>query len=167
MYQLKPISREAVPLCLDKADRYRLLNEPTQAESICLDVLAVDPENQRALIILLLSLTDQFASATPDLVHQAEEVISRLRSEYDRLYYSGIVCERRAIARLTHGGVGGEGAAYGWIEKAMGFFEQAEKVRPPENDDALLRWNCCVRFSQKHQLHPEPEEMEPVPLGED
>jgi len=57
--ELKPLSREGVPHALEKAVRYRLLNEPADAESICHDVLAVDPENQEALTTLLLALTDQ------------------------------------------------------------------------------------------------------------
>jgi hypothetical protein len=32
------------------------------------------------------------------------------------------------------------------IEEAMGFFERAEKIRPPDNDEAILRWNRCVRL---------------------
>src|SRR5205809_2184265 len=36
-----------------KAERYRLLNEPGEAESICLDILVVDPENQHAIIMLI------------------------------------------------------------------------------------------------------------------
>ena len=37
-----------------------MLNEPGEAESICLDILAVDPDNQRAIIILLLAVKDRF-----------------------------------------------------------------------------------------------------------
>lgn len=48
VFELKPLSKKAIPRAIEKADRYRLLNEPSDAESICLDVLAVDPENQRA-----------------------------------------------------------------------------------------------------------------------
>ena len=35
-FQLKTLSPEAVPRALAKAERYRLLNEPGEAESICL-----------------------------------------------------------------------------------------------------------------------------------
>ena len=45
-FTLKPISPEAIPEALQKAERYRLLNEPAQAESLCQDVLAVEPNNQ-------------------------------------------------------------------------------------------------------------------------
>ena len=43
--ELKRISQAALPAALAKAERYRLLNEPEQAESICRDVLAVEPKN--------------------------------------------------------------------------------------------------------------------------
>jgi hypothetical protein len=45
---LKPLSVDAIPSALVNAERYRFLNEPGEAESICLDVLAVDPANQAA-----------------------------------------------------------------------------------------------------------------------
>src|SRR5262245_54777237 len=60
MFDLKALSSEAVPRALAKAERYRLLNEPGEAESICLDALVADPDNQEAIAILLLALTDQF-----------------------------------------------------------------------------------------------------------
>jgi len=50
MAELKRLHKDAIPAALEKAERYRLLNEPGEAESICLDILAVDPDNQRALI---------------------------------------------------------------------------------------------------------------------
>src|SRR5512145_3059910 len=64
MYHLKPLSKDAVQSALAKAERYRFLNEPGEAESICLDVLAVDAHNQSALITLLLALTDQFGAGS-------------------------------------------------------------------------------------------------------
>jgi len=45
---------------LTKAERYRLLNEPEEAESICRDILDVDPTHEAALVNFLLALTDQF-----------------------------------------------------------------------------------------------------------
>ena len=59
-FNLKPMSKDAVPGALAKAERYRLLNEPGEAESICLDILQVDPQNEDALVMMLLALTDQF-----------------------------------------------------------------------------------------------------------
>jgi len=42
MFDLKPLSKNAIPAALAKAERYRLLNEPMQAASICEDVLRVE-----------------------------------------------------------------------------------------------------------------------------
>src|SRR5947209_17398584 len=96
--QLKPITHEGIPSALQKAERYRLLNESSAAESICLDVLEIDPANQEALISLLLSITDQFMDEPSDGVRRAREVLPRITDEYERIYYSGIICERRARA---------------------------------------------------------------------
>jgi hypothetical protein len=167
MADFKPISLDAVPLALEKAERYRLLNEPAHAESICLDVLVVDAENQRALVLLVLALTDQFQTEPTDCFRRAEALLPRLHGEYERLYYRGIIFERRGYARASQGGPGSESVAYQWINQAMGFYEQAERLRTPGNDDALLRWNSCVRFCERHHLRPAPkEEYQPV-LGDD
>jgi hypothetical protein len=165
--QFKLISREAVPQALEKAERYRLLNEPAQAESICLDVLAVDPDNQQALVMLLLSLTDQFRTGPSECFHQAEDVIPQLREEYDRLYYSGLIWERRGLACAVHGQPGSAPVAYAWIRRAMSFYEQAERLRSPSNDDPLLRWNNCLRLCQRYRLHPEPEVVAEPVVGDD
>jgi hypothetical protein len=168
MFEFKAISREAVPAALEKAERYRLLNEPAQAESICLDVLAVEPHNEPALVMLLLALTDQFRTGPSECFQQAEAVVPRLSGEYERLYYRGIIWERRGHARAIQGGPGSAAVAYDWIKKAMHFYEQAEALRPAGNDDVLLRWNTCLRLCQRYQLHPEPEEVSPPPLlGDD
>jgi hypothetical protein len=166
MPELKPISRDAVPLALEKAERYRLLNEPAQAESACRDVLAVDPENQRALVMLLLALTDQFSTDSSTCFHEAQAVAPKLQGEYERLYYSGIIWERRGQARAIEGRSGSVEVAYAWIRQAMDFYEKAERLRPPGNDDPLLRWNSCLRLCQRYHLHVRTEEVyEPV-LGE-
>ena len=167
MPEFKPICRESVPLALEKAERYRLLNEPAQAESICLDVLAVDPENQRALVSLLLALTDQFLDGSADCLHQARAAVAKLRGEYERLYYNGIICERRGYAAAVRGGPGSNAAAYEWIREAMDFYEKAERHRPPGNDDTLLRWNTCLRLCKRYHLEPEPEVVLPPVLGDD
>src|SRR2546428_1025439 len=100
MAELKSLCKDASPAALEKAERYRLLNEPGEAESICLDILAVDPENQRAIITLLLALTDRFEKGYGVSDTQAKELLARLKSEYERVYYSGIVAERRAKVKL-------------------------------------------------------------------
>src|SRR5215510_12326985 len=106
MFTLKSLEREAIPGALEKAERYRLLNEPELAESICLDVLAIEPDNQAALIMLLLALTDQFHHAHGDRVTDAQEILQRLEGDYEQHYYAGIIWERRGLARLSQGGPG-------------------------------------------------------------
>lgn len=167
MFELKRISSEAIPLALEKAHRYRLLNEPELAESICMDVLEIDPENQQALVMLLLALTDQFPTGPADCFNKAHEVVPRLKDEYERLYHSGIIWERHGSARAHHGGLGSGPSAYGWLRRAMEFYEQAEQLRPPGNDDAILRWNTCIRLCERFELGPEPEQAFAPALGED
>jgi hypothetical protein len=148
--QLKALSQQAISRALEKAERYRLLNEPVEAESICLDVLAADPGNQPALVTMLLALTEQFEEGEARVTHRAHEVLRELRDEYERAYFSGIVAERRAKAQLKRGGPGSGYTAYESFREAMGFFEKAEKIRPAGNDDALLRWNTCARILERH-----------------
>ena len=152
MFQLKSLSMQGITAALDKAERYRLLNEPREAESICLDVLEIDPENQKALVILLLSITDQFGRRESDPVRSARELLPRLHDEYERMYYAGIIFERQAKTILKRGTPGGEFQAYDWFRSAMELFEKAESIRPHGNDDALLRWNTCARTIMRYKL---------------
>lgn len=161
MFELKPLSKEAIPAALERAMRYRLLNEPAEAESICLDVLRVEPEHQEALVALLLALTDRFGTGYPIGSTQAEEVLRRLQDPYEQRYYHGLICERRAKAQLRQGSPGAGFDSYEWLREAMRWYEEAEAIRPPGNDEALLRWNACVRVITGNHLAPrQPEEME-------
>ncbi len=164
MFQLKPIHRDAIPAALEKAERYRLLNEPGGAESICLDVLAVDPENQDALIMLLLAITDQFDEDTSAKVRRAREVLPRLRDGYKRAYYAGVIDERHAKALLRRGMLRSGEAAYGLLREAMRWYEEAERSRPQGDDESILRWNTCARLlAENQQLRPgDREEYEPA-----
>ena len=150
MLPLKPLSKDAIPGALGKAERYRLLNEPGQAESICLDVLAVDPDNQPALVMLILALTDQFVEHPAGALQRARAELPKLTSAYDRAYYAGIICERRAKSQLAQGGHGASQAAREWLKEALDHYQQAEALRAPGNDDAILRWNACVRLLERH-----------------
>jgi hypothetical protein len=163
MFEPKPLSVEAIPKALEKAERYRFLNEPGESESICLDVLQIDADNQAALVTLLLARTDQFGSG--EAVSRAREVLPRLRDAYDRAYYAGIICERRAKAHLDHGGPGSEIVAYDWFREAMAWYEKAEDLRPAGNDDAILRWNTCARILMRNpRIQPPPEDRSEPPL---
>lgn len=162
---LKPITHEGIPAALQKAERYRLLNESAAAESICLDVLEVDPTNQEALVSLLLSITDQFTEELADGVGRAKEVLPRLTDQYERVYYAGIISERRARAQLHRGALGSADVAAEWFRDAMRWYEKAEAMRPAGNDESILRWNTCVRMLGRHERAPVHGEYEPA-LGE-
>jgi len=144
MDELKKLTVNGVGRAMQKAERYRLLGEPCEAESICMDVLRVEPGNHDAKVLLILSLTDQFAR---DLgrVAEATRLSGELRGEYERLYYMGIIAERLGKAQLNRGGPASDDYANRSLREAMGWYEKAEAIRPPGDDDAILRWNTCAR----------------------
>ena len=150
MFNLKPLSKEAIPAAIEKARHCRLLNEPAAAESICLDILAVDPENQEALIDIVLAMADRFGKDYAVGDNHVNEFLPRIKDEYARQYYTGIVYERRAKAILAKEGVN----AFEMFRQAMDCFEKAEAIRPSGNDDAILRWNGCARIIQRNKLEP-------------
>lgn len=164
-FKLKPISSAGVPVALQRAERYRLLNEPSLAESICLDVLNLEPENQRALVTLLLAITDQFGHSVSPA--RAREILPRLKSEYEQRYFAGIIAERSAHAQLRKGAPNASFTAYDGLREAMRCYEDAIELRPQGNDDAILRWNTCARLLMRNpNLRPKPDETyEPV-MGE-
>jgi hypothetical protein len=156
-FDLKSISVESIPEALKKVERYRLLNEPTLAESICLDILAIVPDHQQALISLLLARTDQFQLQLP--ARAAQEILARIKGDYEQAYYAGIIWEREGHARIRKGGSGGEASAYHALREAMTDYERAIDLAPPGNDDAILRWNTCARvIMQNADVRPLHEE---------
>jgi hypothetical protein len=164
-FVLKTLHTEALARALAKAERYRLLNEPSEAESICRDVLEVDAANQEAIATLILALTEQF-SEHPRVFGEAADLAAHLGDDYERAYYTGIVWERRAKAHLAHDGPVLGPVIYDWLHEAMTWFERAEAIRSVGNDDALLRWNACARLIMRdHRLVPGRDEpMEPLLL---
>lgn len=167
MFALKPMTRSGISPALAKAERYRLLNEPEGAESICLDILELEPDNPQALIILLLSRTDQIALGFAGAVAKAREVVPRLREGYEQAYYSGIIHERRGHAQMLSPSIGASALAHDWFIEAMQCYERAEALRPPGNDDAVLRWNTCARVLNAHpELSPRASEREAVVLDD-
>jgi hypothetical protein len=161
-FELKKIGTDAIGAAIKKAEHYRLLNDPEQAESICLDILAVDDDNQEARRILILALTDQFAdSATSSRVKLAMEHAKALEGEYEQIYYEGLIHEREGRAYLSKGLAGS--FAYECLRDAMGFFEKAMEKEPEGTDEATLRWNGCVRTIRGHHLEPRHAEDE-LPL---
>jgi hypothetical protein len=149
MPKLKLISAAAVPAALEKALRYRLLNEPLEAESICLDVLHSDPDNQEAIVTLLLARTDLFDDEYMVAFERAKAVLPKLTSGYDRAYYEGVIHERWAKAQTdrhvpSH-------VVTGWYLHAMHCYERAEELAPEGNPDVILRWNTCARLLNRQE----------------
>jgi len=146
MFTPKPISQPTIEAALAKAERYRMLNEPREAESISLDILATAPGDQRALVTLLLSITDQFKDDLLPNVRRAQALLDRLDGEYARYYYTGIITERWAKVLMANDVVCKDRRVHDQLKEAMDWYEKAEAVRPPDNDDSILRWNACARI---------------------
>jgi hypothetical protein len=166
MPDLKTISREAIPRAMQKAERYRLLNQSWATESICLDILQVDPSNQPVLVMLLLAITDQFGAESRELARRAREVLERITDPYQKAYYAGIIDERLGHAQLAQGAMHAEAMAYDSLRAAMESFEKAEKLRQAGNDDAILRWNTCARALDRLRLQEQTEGQYEPSFGE-
>jgi tetratricopeptide (TPR) repeat protein len=161
---LKPISNAGIAEAISKAELYRYLNEPGEAESICRDILSLESDNQTALRLLGLAITDQFTGDISDRYAEAESTFRSLTDTYQRVYYLGILQERKAKAQLRAGRL--PHTVLPIFEEAMNYFEQAEKIRPPNNDDAILRWNRCVRLLQGRMGSEWQKEMEEFDASE-
>src|SRR5215475_2322726 len=130
-FELKTISVESIPEALAKVERYRLLNEPVLAESICLDILAIAPDHQQALISLLLARTDQLQLQVP--AKAAQEVLAQIKGDYEQAYYAGLIWERVGHERIREGGTGGGASAYHALREAMVHYERAIGLASPGN----------------------------------
>ncbi len=156
-FALKPLSKSGIDAALGKAEQYRLLNQPRFAESICLDILEIEPNHKAASVVLLLALTDQFGHSSSKTAKQAKDIANSLSDEYDRLYYSGIIHERQGSASLSARTHGSDFDAYEWYTEAMDYYEKADAVNPnTKNDDPILRWNTCVRIIMDNHLQERP-----------
>lgn len=146
---LRPIEKDAIPRALSKAERYRLLNEPREAESICRDVLAIDPGNTDATVCLILALTDLF-DGMQVAATEVRPLVETLKNDFERHYYAGIVDERWAKALLRAGYE--PAVVYDLVRSAMQHYDAAQRIAPDTNDDATLRWNACVRMIELNKL---------------
>lgn len=152
--KLKPLHKESIPAALNKARRYRLLNEPWQAESICRDILNSEPDDQVAMVTLILAITDQFNIVKTANSSEAKDLCKKLENEYHKNYYRGIIEERLGKTAIKRSGPRVKYIAYDLYARALGFFEKAEQLRPEDNEDTILRWNACVRAIQEYKLEP-------------
>jgi len=145
-FKLKTISKSGIAEAITKVELYRSLNEPEEAESICLDILVADPQHMVGTRLLGLAITDQFLGEGSDRYGEAMRIFQSLSDPYERFYYTGLLHERRAKAQLRAGR--SPHTLMPLLEEALRCFGEAEKIHPPGNDDAILRWNRCVRLLQ-------------------
>jgi len=151
--KLHDIHQDAIELALEKARQYRSLIEPEIAESICLDILNIDPENQEVLIVYILSLLDQILRSENKIeLKTIERIIDRLTSSYQRFYYSGLLHERMARAMVIQ--PMSRSFAYDYFFQALRCYKEAQAISPEGNDEAILRWNSCIRTIEKEKLTP-------------
>ncbi|MBL7873126.1 MAG: hypothetical protein JNM78_16025 [Cyclobacteriaceae bacterium] len=159
-FKLKVISKDGIAAALSRAEHYRLLNQPNLAESICLDILEQDPDNQKTKIVLLLSYTDQFNQKLSK-AKLANELANGLKDDYSKLYYLGIIRERQGKAAIDSANPGSDFDAYEWYLEAMEFYEKADEINPEGNEDVVLRWNTCARIIMEYRLKSRPKDMYP------
>jgi tetratricopeptide (TPR) repeat protein len=146
VYALKRLRQESLDAAIAKAEHYRDLNQPDEAESICRDILDVAPSHQVAWKLLGLATTDRFASGLAGLLEDAIEAFERLEDGYERTYHVGVAWERAAKAHLERNEAHSAVTAF---EHALQCFEKAEGMRP-DSPDPVLRWNRCVRLLSGH-----------------
>jgi hypothetical protein len=152
MFELKKLHPQAIPAAIEKAKQYRLLNEPSAAQSICLDILEVESENQEALVIIVLAMTDRLTRDYSIGDSQIQTYLSKITNQHERAYYTGIIYERRAKALLNKNSNGNEATIYELFRQAMEWFEKAEELSTDQNDNAILRWNQCARIIESNSL---------------
>jgi len=152
-YELVRISDSAIPAALEKARQYRSLLEPEQAESICLDILEVEPDNYDAQVVLILAYTDQFSNSGQILdAKRVAALVDALPEDYDRFYYRGLVSERQGRAMLNASM--SRSFAYEHFHEALHWYSKAQAIQPEDNDDAILRSNACLRTVMREHLEP-------------
>jgi hypothetical protein len=152
--EFKQLGKEAIPAAIEKAKQYRLLNEPSAAQSICLDILEVEPDNQEALVIIILAMTDRLTRDYSVDNSQINTYLEKLTDDFQKAYYTGIVYERRAKAILKKGASGSEATVYELFRQAMEWFDKAENLSDDQNDNAILRYNHCLRMINANGIAP-------------
>ena len=106
----------------------------------------------------MLAITDQFGANNSSFYTEANKLCNQLQNEYERYYYQGIIEERSGKAVLKRSSPRVTYIAYEYYRNAMHFFEKADKISSEDNQDAILRWNACIRGIQEFNLKPSPDE---------
>ena len=147
------IDKNAINATLDKAKQYRSLLEPELTISICLDIFAIDENNQEALVIYILAMTDLYTHTNAKVPEQKiTNAIQQLNSEFHRLYYQGIALERKARSLMKN--TMSRSFAYNLLIEAITLYEDAQKISLEKCDDSILRYNACVRTIKNEHLSP-------------
>jgi tetratricopeptide (TPR) repeat protein len=146
-WELKALGARNLVTAISLAKHYRDLNQPEEAESICRDILAVAPDEADALRTLGLALTDRFPTSWVTLFDEACTIFAKLKSDYERIYYTAVAWERYAKAQLENGR--GHNAIHAF-EEAMRGFEEAERIGPADDPAPILHYNRCVRALTTH-----------------
>ena len=87
-----------------------------------------------------------------ELVKRARDRLTTIQGEYEKLYYEGIIWEREAKSILKLNYPGSKFKAFELLQKALDCFNSAERIRPKNNDESILRWNSCARIINQKQL---------------
>ena len=145
-WQLKALGTRNLTAAVTLAKHYRDLNQPEEAESICRDILDVDPRHAVAWRLLGLALTDQMHSGSAGLLEDAIAAFDHLADDYDRTYHHGVAWERAAKAHLERNEAH---SAVTSFEHALGLYARAEELHP-DSPDPVLRWNRGVRLLETH-----------------
>ena len=164
MANFKELSAEGVSAALERAKDYRFLNDPELAESICLDIIHLQPDNQEANRLLLLAETDQFGGTNHEALNIAKEALGKLADPYQQAYYGGLISERYARWMLKGRGQRAHFVAHEAVQDALAQYEKALELKPEGNDEAILRWNTCLRMIKRYRLTP-PDEEERQDMG--
>ena len=99
-FELKKLPHASLDAAIAKAEHYRDLNQPEEAESICLDVLDLEPQHAKAWKLLGLAITDRFPTGRVGLLEQAIQAFENLPDHYERTYHLGVAWERAAKAHV-------------------------------------------------------------------
>jgi len=145
MAEIKPLPRNDVEAVLSLAGKCRAAGESEAAESMCLDALELEPDNQAVLVLLLLARTDLIDRGLPRWVERARQVLPRLTGAYDQAYYAGLICERQARYMLLQRGSRSGSIAWEWFQFALEHYAEASRI-DPERLEPVLRSNSCERL---------------------
>ena len=131
-----------------------------ETESICLDILELDPNHRSTLDLLLRCRIELLKKGLPQSVARAQELIPQLDSDFDQAFYSGMIREAQARYLLEKRGRATSGVAYSWFRHAMDDFAAASNL-DAGRVEPKLHWNACLRTLENNpQCVPPPEDGE-------